>query len=69
MHPDAGELFDFATGIHLPIEEVGDRRIVEDDRDARAVLPHQRHVFHVKQIVGRSNAESAHFRIAVIPQE
>jgi hypothetical protein len=31
VHPDAGKLFDLSSLIDLPVKEVGNGRVVEDD--------------------------------------
>ena len=67
VDPNAGKLFDFPAGIHLSIEKVSDRSVIEGNRDAGAGLPHEHHIFYIEQIARGRDAESAHFRIAVIP--
>ena len=68
VDPRAGELLGATACIDLLVEELGDRRIVELDRDRRAALPHEPDIFDQEQIVGRTDPEPAHFRVTLIPQ-
>ena len=68
MHPDAAELFRPPPGIHLPIEVIGHRFVVEDDAGTGADLAHQLDVLDIKQIVGGGDPESADLRVARVTQ-
>ena len=52
VHPDPSELFRPAACIHLVVEEVGHRLVVELDVHPRAGLLHEPHIFDEQQIVG-----------------
>ncbi len=66
MDPDSGELFRATSGIDLNVEEIGDRFVVKRHVRPSADLLDQRDVFDEQQIVGRRDAETADFRLALI---
>jgi hypothetical protein len=48
MNPDAAHLFRPPPGVHLTIEKVGHRMVVEADRDARTDLADELDIFDVE---------------------
>ena len=68
VDPEAAHLLRPSPGIHLAIEEIGHRIVVEDDRDATADLADEQNVFDIQQIVGRRNSEPADLGFAQVTQ-
>ena len=69
VNPDPPELFGTQSAINLPIEELGDRLVLEGDRDDGTVLAHQHEVFDQQQIVSGGNPEAPDFGLTEITQE
>ena len=69
VNPDPAKLLGTQPAINLLIKELGDRLVLEGDRDDRAVLAHQHEVFDQQQIVSGGNPEAPDFGLAEITQE
>ena len=69
MNPDSGKLFRLPALVHLLVEEVGDRFVVECDVCPRTVLLDKLHVFYQQQVIGRCDPEPADFGLSKITQE
>jgi hypothetical protein len=68
MDPQAAHLLRSSPGIHLAIEEIGHRRVVEKNRNATANLADEQNVVDMKQIVGRRNSKPADLCFAQVTQ-
>jgi hypothetical protein len=68
MDPQAAHLLRSSPGIHLAIEEICHRMVVEEDRDAAADLADKQNIFDVKRIVGRRNSKPADLGFAQVTQ-
>ena len=68
MHPNPRELLQPAAPVHLAVEEVGHRLVVEFHRGPRACLPDKLHVLDVEQIGVCGDAEAADLRVAQVAE-
>jgi len=66
MNPDPSELFGPASFIYLPVEEVGDRLVVELDMRERTVLLDDLNIFDKQRVIVGRDPESANLGFAVI---
>jgi hypothetical protein len=69
VNPDPRKLLGCPALIDLFLEEIGDRQIVKADRHGRALLANQPNLFHIKQIIRRSQPEGSNFGRLSVTQE
>ena len=69
VNPDPSKLFGTQPAINLAVEELGDRIVLERDRDDGTVLAHEDEVFNEQQVIGGGDPEAADFGLAEITQE
>lgn len=68
MDPNSTELLRSSPRVNLPVEEVGNRFIVEGNMRQRADLFDQLHIFNKQQVVSGSDPEPTDFGVSVITQ-
>ena len=68
MDPNPGKALRCETSVHLPIEVIGDRHVIEADRHRAALLADQADVLDEKQVFFGGDSEAADLGITQVTQ-